>query len=135
MGIRNASLFTAVLAWVCLVRAAAAADAAAPVTVERSAPPAAAQLPKVRAITGFVRLDPAHYAEEVAAALVVLHDAQREFQKRGYEVETIRIVTQPLAELVQGQTEPQALEFLAKARCRVGARRIHARRRPHDAAR
>jgi uncharacterized protein (UPF0210 family) len=76
---------------------------------------AAADLrPKVRAITGFVRLDAAHYVAQVDAALVVLHDAQREFQNRGYEVETIRLVTQPLAELVEGQTEPQALAFLGK---------------------
>jgi uncharacterized protein (UPF0210 family) len=76
--------------------------------------PAASALPRVRAITGFVRLDPVHYAAQVDAALAVLHDAQKEFQSRGYEVETIRLVTQPLAELVQGQTESQALAFLGK---------------------
>jgi uncharacterized protein len=117
MGILHASLVAAPLAWCCLVLPAAA-HAATPSSAEPTAtvesPPTAAQLPRVRAITGFVRLDPAHYAEEAAAALVVLHDAQREFQKRGYEVETIRLVTQPLAELVQAQTESQALEFLAK---------------------
>ena len=68
--------------------------------------------PKVRAITAFVRLERAHYAPEIAAALTVLRDAKREFEHRGYQVETLRIVTQPLAELVQGQSDADALSFL-----------------------
>jgi len=56
--------------------------------------------PKVRAITAFVRLDRASYGEQIAAALQVLREAQGDFQKQGYEVQTIRIVTQPLPELV-----------------------------------
>jgi uncharacterized protein len=68
--------------------------------------------PKVRAITGFVRLDRADYALEIAQALSVLRAARGEFEKHGYEVETIRIVTQPLGELVNGQSETEALSFL-----------------------
>jgi uncharacterized protein len=106
----------ALAAWLfavfCLAQAAAA-DTAPPASVPQTGA-AAAALPKVRAITGFVRLDPAHYVEQIDAALAVLHDAQTEFQSRGYQVETIRIVTQPLAELVQGQAESQALAFLGK---------------------
>ena len=101
------------LAPFCLVQAAAVARGT-PASSAPTPPAAAALLPKVRAITGFVRLDPARYVEQVDAALAVLHDAQKEFQSRGYEVETLRIVTQPLAELVQGQTESQALAFLEK---------------------
>jgi Uncharacterised ACR (DUF711) len=101
------------LASFCLVQAAAA-DTGAPASGPQTPSAAAALRPKVRAITGFVRLDPAHYVEQVDAALAVLHDAQTEFHSRGYEVETIRLVTQPLAELVQGQTEAQALAFLGK---------------------
>ena len=101
------------LASFCLVQAIAA-DTRASASGPQTPPAAAALRPKVRAITGFVRLDPAHYVEQVDAALAVLHDAKREFQSRGYEVETIRIVTQPLAELVRGQTESQALAYLGK---------------------
>jgi uncharacterized protein (UPF0210 family) len=68
--------------------------------------------PKVRAITAFVRLDHATYQEQIAAALAVLHATQDEFTKQGYEVETLRIVTQPLAELVSGQSEAEALGYL-----------------------
>jgi uncharacterized protein (UPF0210 family) len=68
--------------------------------------------PKVRAITGFVRLERADYAAQIAQSLAVLRAAKGEFEKQGYEVETIRIVTQPLAELVSGQSDGDALAFL-----------------------
>src|SRR6185312_15815177 len=68
--------------------------------------------PKVRAITAFVRLVPASQQHEIAAALSVLRGAKGEFEKQGYEVETLRIVTQPLPELVSGQSETQALAYL-----------------------
>src|SRR5690242_4707272 len=59
--------------------------------------------PKVRAITAFVRLDPTTYATQISDALIVLRAAQAQFAQQGYETETLRIVTQPLAELVRGQ--------------------------------
>jgi uncharacterized protein (UPF0210 family) len=70
--------------------------------------------PKVRAITTFVRLEQASYQEEIGAALSVLRAVKAEFEKQGYEVETLRIVTQPLPELVKGQSETQALAYLQK---------------------
>jgi uncharacterized protein len=68
--------------------------------------------PKVRAITAFVRLDRARYAAQIAESLVVLRAAKGEFEKQGYDVETIRVVTQPLGELVSGQSDAEALAFL-----------------------
>ena len=68
--------------------------------------------PKVRAITAFVRLDRGTYTRQIAEALSVLRTTKQEFAKQGYDVQTIRIVTQPLAELVSGLPEPQALAFL-----------------------
>jgi uncharacterized protein len=70
--------------------------------------------PKVRAITAFVRVEPASLDQQVGMALAVLRLAKAEFEKQGYETETLRIVTQPLAELVRGQTEAQALSFLKR---------------------
>jgi len=68
--------------------------------------------PKVRAITAFVRLERAIYTRQVNDALTVLRGAKSEFEKQGYEVETVRIVTQPLAELIEGQSDAEALKFL-----------------------
>jgi len=68
--------------------------------------------PKVRAITAFARLDGANFQKQVAETLVVLRRAESEFKSLGYEVQTVRITTQPVAELVAGLSEEQALEFL-----------------------
>jgi uncharacterized protein (UPF0210 family) len=76
------------------------------------APPPAYTKPKVRAITAFVRLDRATYGQQVTEALGVLRAARGELEKQGYQVETVRIVTQPLAELVAGQSDDEALKFL-----------------------
>jgi uncharacterized protein len=68
--------------------------------------------PKVRAITGFVRLDRARFVQQIGETLVVLREAKSQFEKQGYEVESVRIVTQPLGELIQGQSDAEALAFL-----------------------
>ena len=70
--------------------------------------------PKVRAITAFVRLDAKNYQHQLADALTVLHKAEAEFKSQGYEVETIRFTTQPLADLTSGLSEDQALAFLGQ---------------------
>jgi uncharacterized protein (UPF0210 family) len=74
----------------------------------------AASNPKVRAITAFVRLDRGTYEKQIAEALVVLRKAKSEFETAGYQVETLRITTQPLAELVAGAGEDEALAFLTR---------------------
>src|SRR5215471_2212581 len=68
--------------------------------------------PKVRAITGFVRIDRTNFLKQIKDTVVVLQSAESEFKSSGYEVESIRITTQPLAELVSGLSEEQALAFL-----------------------
>lgn len=68
--------------------------------------------PKVRAITGFVRIERARYKQEIGAAMAVLDAARSEFRHQGYTVEGVRIVTQPLSELVAGQSDSDALAFL-----------------------
>jgi uncharacterized protein len=79
---------------------------------QTSSGPTASSFPKVRAITGFVRLDRATYQNQIADALVVLRRVKAEFESSGYGVETVRLTTQPLAELVAGMSEEQALAFL-----------------------
>jgi uncharacterized protein len=68
-------------------------------------------LPKVRTVTAFVRLDRANYRAQVAEALKMLRAAKDAFTKAGYEVETIRITTQPFPEFTRGLTAEQTLEF------------------------
>ena len=68
--------------------------------------------PNVRTITAFVRLDRSMYERQIEEAMRVLSAARAEFARRGYATQTVRIVTQPLAELVKGLSDTQALSFL-----------------------
>jgi len=76
--------------------------------------PLAAQTakPKVRALTAFVRIDPHHFESQVADILTMLRDAKRTYERHGYEVETIRLTTQPFPEMLQGLSEKEAAQFL-----------------------
>jgi len=73
--------------------------------------PAGAQHPKIRAVTAFIRLERQNYGKQVAEALVFLRAAKAEFEKAGYEVETLRITTQPFPEYTRGLSPAQALDF------------------------
>ena len=73
---------------------------------------AAESKPNVRTITAFVRLDRSMYEKQIDDAMRVLGAARSEFARRGYETQTVRIVTQPFAELVKGLSETEALAFL-----------------------
>lgn len=68
--------------------------------------------PKVRAITAFVRLERSQYEQQIAATLTVLKKTQNEFEAAGYQVESVRITTQPLAELLAGLSDQDAMVFL-----------------------
>ena len=85
-----------------------------PLLAQNHQAPAGSTLPKVRAITGFVRLNRASWQRQIAETLVVLRKAQKEFESDGYQVESLRIVTQPVGELVGGLSEDDAVAFLAR---------------------
>ena len=67
--------------------------------------------PKIRTVTAFVRMDQQNYQSQVGDALTMLRAAKEEFTRNGYEVETIRIATQPFPEIIQGLSPQQALDF------------------------
>jgi uncharacterized protein len=71
----------------------------------------AAQKPKVRAVTAFVHLDREHYEAQVREALVMLRAAKGTFERRGYEVQSLRITTQPFGEYTRGLSRQDALAF------------------------
>lgn len=77
---------------------------------QRKAPPDPAR-PKIRAITAFVNLDRAQYQQQIADALATLKRARTTFESRDFEVETIRISTQPFSEYTKGLSPEQALAF------------------------
>jgi uncharacterized protein (UPF0210 family) len=67
--------------------------------------------PKIRAITAFINLDRVRYKEQVADALKMLRRAQTTFESRGYQVQTIRIATQPFPEYTMGLSKEQTIAF------------------------
>lgn len=72
--------------------------------------PASAQVkPKVRTITAFIRLDAGQYGEQLADTIQMLRNAKARFELAGYQVESIRIATQPFPEYTQGMTKQAAL--------------------------
>ena len=83
---------------------------ASPCCFAQSPAPSASQ-PKVRTVTAFVRLDRATWQAQVSEALKMLAAAKDALTKAGYEVETIRITTQPFPEYTKGLKADQALEF------------------------
>lgn len=74
-------------------------------------PPKSSDKPKVRAITAFVNLDRARYQQQIADALKMLKYAKTVYETRGYEVQTIRISTQPFAEYIREMSDAQAVAF------------------------
>jgi uncharacterized protein (UPF0210 family) len=89
-------------------RSTRAQSKAAPAQQSAAANPAN---PKIRAITAFVNLDWHDYQRQIADALKMLRRAQTTFESRGYQVQTIRIATQPFPEYIQGMNTQQAVDF------------------------
>ncbi|MGA7633934.1 MAG: DUF711 family protein [Terriglobales bacterium] len=92
--------FWAVLLLTMFLAIAATALAQAPVAV-----------PKIRTVTAFIQLDRSRYREQIAETLIKLRQAKETFEQAGYEVQTIRITTQPFPEYVRGLSKEQALAF------------------------
>ncbi|MGH9580142.1 MAG: DUF711 family protein, partial [Terriglobales bacterium] len=74
-------------------------------------PSAAAERPKIRAVTAFLHLEPARYEQQIAETMRKLRKAREAFQSAGYEVQDLRIATQPFPEYVRGMSREQALAF------------------------
>jgi len=71
----------------------------------------AQEKPKIRTITAFIRLDPGQYQQQVADTLTMLRNAKARYELAGYEVETIRIATQPFPEYTGGMSNEATLSF------------------------
>src|SRR5438105_3959056 len=75
---------------------------------------AAESKPKVRAITAFIRIDAKSYEAQVGEAVQFLNAAREEYRASGFEVETIRVVTQPLGEYIKGMKHADAVALLRR---------------------
>jgi uncharacterized protein (UPF0210 family) len=73
---------------------------------------AADATPHLRTVTAFVRIDRTNYRQQIGEALGLLRKARAAFEAAGYEVQTVRITTQPFPEYTRDLTPDQALAFL-----------------------
>jgi uncharacterized protein len=72
----------------------------------------AAQQPKVRAITAFIDIDTKSYAAQLEATAKFLNTARAAYTNAGFEVETVRISTQPFPQYTHGLSHADALKLL-----------------------
>jgi len=70
--------------------------------------------PKIRAITAFLKLERARYREQVGDTLQMLRRAKRLVEAGGYQVEGVRITTQPFPEYTRGLSRPDLLRFFGE---------------------
>jgi uncharacterized protein (UPF0210 family) len=68
--------------------------------------------PVVRAITAFVAITREGYAEQFAEAFALLRRAKAAVEQGGYQVQTVRVVTQPFPEYTRGLSRQEALAFI-----------------------
>lgn len=92
--------------WFCLLAVSLMMGASAAQTVSRGS-----GQPRIRTVTAFLRLQRVSFRAQVADALRLLRAAQQEFNAAGYEVETIRITSQPFPAVIRGLRKPEALAF------------------------
>ena len=72
----------------------------------------AAPHPKIRAITAFLDVDPQGYPRQIADGMQFLNAARDAYRAAGWEVETIRIATQPFPQYTRGMSHDAALAML-----------------------
>src|SRR5260370_11078383 len=70
--------------------------------------------PKVRAITAFINIDSSNYAPVVEDTVKFLNTAREAYRGAGFEVETIRVVTQPFPKYTNGMKRQEALALVRK---------------------
>lgn len=75
---------------------------------------AATANPPVRALTAFVKLEPARYEQQLAETASYLKEAQALLEKGGFTVQTLRITTQPFMLYVARMTQHKALGLLSR---------------------
>jgi uncharacterized protein len=75
---------------------------------------AADSRPKVRAVTAFIDIDAKNYAPQFDNAMRFLNSAREAYRHAGFEVTTVRVVTQPFPKYTAGMKREDAVAFLHK---------------------
>jgi uncharacterized protein len=88
-----------------------ASSAAMAPAIFAAEPSSRSSKPKVRAITAFTVIDRTRFQSQIAATLKRLRTAKQIAEAGGYQIEGVRIVTQPFPALVNGLSREESLRF------------------------
>jgi uncharacterized protein len=75
---------------------------------------AAAATPPVRTVTAFVELDAAHYEAQLQQTAAGLKEAKKLFEQAGFEVQTLRVTTQPFMQYAGKLPQAEALRMFER---------------------
>ena len=70
--------------------------------------------PKVRAVTAFVDIDAKNFAAQIGDTIRFLNGARDAYKQAGFDVQTVRIVTQPFPRYTAGMKREDALALFHK---------------------
>ncbi|MFZ0634592.1 MAG: DUF711 family protein [Candidatus Acidiferrales bacterium] len=111
-------LMYAVLAVVCAAATQIATAQEPPVKSKQESraaaetPPQPSKKPKIRTITAFIHFDRSTYPQQIDDTLAFLREAKTIYEQAGYEVQTLRIATQPFPEYTSDLTPIETFKFM-----------------------
>jgi uncharacterized protein len=79
---------------------------------------------RIRTITAGVNLESTTDLRTVESAIEFLQRAHKQFEAAGYEIQTVRIATQPLPEFLKGKSRSEALADLKKIDQLISAKNV-----------
>ena len=83
-------------------------------TVIQTKPAAAKHKFRIRTITAGVNLESTSDLKTIESAIEFLQRARKKFEDAGYEIQTVRIATQPLAQYLNGKSRTDAIADLKR---------------------
>jgi len=83
-------------------------------TFTQTKPAAAKHKFRIRTITAGVNLESTTDLKTIESAIEFLQRARKKFEDAGYEIQTVRIATQPLAQYLNGKSRPDAIADLKR---------------------
>ncbi|HEX3086072.1 MAG TPA: DUF711 family protein [Pyrinomonadaceae bacterium] len=85
-----------------------------PNTFSQTKPPARTHRFRIRTITAGVNLESTSDLKTIQSAIEFLQHARKKYEDAGYEIQTVRIATQPFSQYLNGKSRAEALEGLKK---------------------
>jgi uncharacterized protein (UPF0210 family) len=103
-----------IILFACLLNHASGPDTTVGRSRSQKKPPATSRRFRIRTITAGVNLDSTNDLKTIESAIDFLQKARKKFEDEGYEIQTVRIATQPLSQYLNGKSRTAALDDLKR---------------------